>query len=361
MKVIISGGGTGGHIFPAISIANALKVLCPGVEILFVGATGKMEMEKVPAAGYEIVGLPVAGFQRRLTWKNVTFFYKLVASLLKARRVIANYKPDVVVGVGGYASGPLLRMATQLRIPALIQEQNSYPGVTNRLLAVKVNKICVAYPNMERFFPKEKVQLTGNPIRQILYSLPSKKEGMAAFGLEEGKKVLFLTGGSLGARSLNEGMLAGLEMLKKSDVEVVWQTGKFYHEKVVEQVTRSGARNVKVFDFINNMDMAYAASDLIISRAGAGAISEVALLGKAAIFVPSPNVSEDHQTKNAMSLVEKRAAKLVKDADCDQLVSVALDLICNEDQLNELKCNVKAFAYPHADIVIAEEIIKLVE
>jgi UDP-N-acetylglucosamine--N-acetylmuramyl-(pentapeptide) pyrophosphoryl-undecaprenol N-acetylglucosamine transferase len=359
MKVIISGGGTGGHIFPAISIANALKERDPQTEILFVGAEGKMEMEKVPAAGYEIIGLPVAGFQRRLTLKNVTFFFKLAASMLKAKSVVKNFKPDVVVGVGGYASGPVLRVASQRGIPAIIQEQNSFPGVTNRILAKKVSKICVAYPNMERFFPTSKIILTGNPIRQNLASEINRREAANYFGLNPEKKVVFVTGGSLGARTINEGVLSGYQKLIDEDVQLIWQTGKYYYDKIASQVEESD--HVKIMAFVDRMEAAFALADVVVSRAGASSISEIAMLEKAAVFVPSPNVSEDHQTKNAMALVQKEAAEMVRDSEVEkELVDKVLGLLKDEERLAKLKKNVVAFAMPNAAQTIVDELLKLV-
>ncbi|GAF02656.1 undecaprenyldiphospho-muramoylpentapeptide beta-N-acetylglucosaminyltransferase [Saccharicrinis fermentans] len=360
MKVIISGGGTGGHIFPAISIANALKVADPSVQLLFVGAEGKMEMEKVPAAGYEIVGLPVAGFQRRLTFKNVTFFFKLAASMRKAKKVVRQFKPDVVVGVGGYASGPVLRVATANNIPTIIQEQNSYPGVTNKILSKKVSKICVAYPGMERFFPALKIILTGNPIRQNLLNRVGREEAAAYFGLDPNRKVVFVTGGSLGAGTINEGIQAGYGLLEKEGVQLIWQTGKYYYKKIKEAVPEN--KNIKIMAFVDRMEAAFSLADVVVSRAGASSISEIALLGKATVFVPSPNVSEDHQTKNAMALVKEDAAEMVRDGDvAEELVVKVLALLNDDGRLEMLKQHVKKFAMPDAAKVIVEELFKLVK
>ncbi len=360
MKVIISGGGTGGHIFPAVSIANALKETDSTIEILFVGAEGKMEMEKVPAAGYDIVGLPVAGFQRRLTFKNITFFFKLAASMLKARKVVKNFNPDVVVGVGGYASGPVLRVASQKEIPSIIQEQNSFPGVTNRILAKKVSKICVAYPEMDRFFPASKIVLTGNPIRQNLLSKVDRKEAAAYFGLDPDKKVVFVTGGSLGARTINEGIKAGYQQLIDQGVQLIWQTGKYYYDHITKEVQEND--QIKIMAFVDKMEAAFSLADVVVSRAGASSISEIALLGKATVFVPSPNVSEDHQTKNAMALVKEDAAEMVADKDvADHLVSKVLGLLNNEERLTLLKKNVAGFAKPDAAKHIVEELMLLVK
>ncbi len=359
MKVIISGGGTGGHIFPAISIANEIKKRDKNAQILFVGAEGKMEMEKVPAAGYEIVGLPVAGFQRRITYKNVTFFFKLFASMQKAKKVVKDFKPDVVVGVGGYASGPVLRVACNKKIPAVIQEQNSYPGVTNKILAQKVSKICVAYPNMERFFPKEKIILTGNPIRQNLVQKMDRKEAADLFGLDPEKKVVFVTGGSLGARTINDGVLDGYGKLLDLGVQLIWQTGKYYFEKINEMVEER--EGLKVMAFVERMEVAFSLADVVVSRAGASSISEIAMLKKPTVFVPSPNVSEDHQTKNAMALVNENAAVLVKDTDVkERLIDEVLQLISEDKKLIELEENVTKFAMPDAAAHIVDEILKLV-
>lgn len=359
MKVIISGGGTGGHIFPAVSIANALKERDSSIEILFVGAEGKMEMEKVPAAGYDIVGLPVAGFQRRLTLKNITFFFKLAASMLKARKVVKQFNPDVVVGVGGYASGPVLRVATNNNIPTIIQEQNSFPGVTNKILSKKVSKICVAYPGMEHFFPFAKIVLTGNPIRQNLLIKPSRVEAAKYFGLNPDKKVVFVTGGSLGARTINDGISAGYEKMLKEDIQVIWQTGKYYYDQIKNSVKEQN--NIKIMAFVDRMEAAFSLADVVVSRAGASSISEIAMLNKAAVFVPSPNVSEDHQTKNAMALVSKDAAEMVADKDVNgMLVDRVLALLLKEERLLELQKNVSQFAMPNAASHIVDELFKLV-
>lgn len=361
MKIIISGGGTGGHVFPAISIADAIKKLNPDAEILFVGAKGKMEMERVPKAGYKIVGLPVAGFQRRLTFKNVTFFFKLAASMLKARKIIRQFKPDVVVGVGGYASGPVLRVAAAKKIPSLIQEQNSFPGVTNRLLSKKVSKICVAYPNMERFFPKEKIILTGNPIRQALSENTNKDEAYQEFGLQPDKKTILSIGGSLGAGSINKGIQAKINLLKDSNIQMIWQTGKNYFDEISKSIDLQNFPNLKIMPFIQRMDLAYNIADVVVSRAGAGTISELAALGKATILVPSPNVSEDHQTKNAMSLVEKNAAILINDNEtCEKLLPEAIELINNDVKIKELQKNILEFAMPDAGMAIAGQVFLVV-
>ena len=361
IRVIISGGGTGGHIFPALSIANAVKAKCPDAEILFVGADNRMEMQRVPAAGYRIIGLPVSGFDRKNLLKNVAVLWRLVKSQCKARRVIREFQPHVAVGVGGYASGPTLKMAGSMGIPTLIQEQNSYAGVTNKLLAQKAHRICVAYEGMERFFPKDKILLTGNPVRQnLLDNRVAHDEAVRSFGLDPAKKTILVVGGSLGARTLNESMLQAWDALKESDVQVIWQTGKYYYEQITAQLKGKELPNVHVCDFISSMDAAYAAADLVISRAGAGSISEFCLLGKAVILVPSPNVAEDHQTKNALALVKKDAALYVKDADAAvQLLPLALDTIGNEEMLSNLRKNILTLAYHHSAEVIADEVIAL--
>ncbi len=360
IKVIISGGGTGGHIFPAIAIADALTRLYPQVDILFVGAKGKMEMEKVPDAGYRIIGLPVAGFQRRLTLKNVTFFFKLASSIFKARSIIRGFKPDVVVGVGGYASGPVLRAASSKKIPTLIQEQNSFPGITNRILAKKALVICVAYSGMERFFDASKIVITGNPVRQNLTVNTGSIEAYNYFGLNPELKTILVIGGSLGARSINNGILNQVRNIKESNTQVIWQTGKIYFDEIEKSTRELGLSNLVVVPFIKRMDLAYSVADVVVSRAGAGTISELALLKKAVILVPSPNVSEDHQTRNAMALVVKNAAIMVKDSDSSQkLLSEALKLINNNEKIAELEKNIKEFAIEKSDEIIAKNVIKL--
>ena len=355
-NIIISGGGTGGHIFPAISIANAIKVLEPETNILFVGALGKIEMEKVPAAGYKIIGLPVAGLQRRLTVKNISFIFKLIRSLRKSKTIIKDFKPDVVVGVGGYASGPVLYKANKMKIPTLIQEQNSYAGITNKLLAKKAKKICVAYEGMEKYFPKEKIILTGNPVRQdLLNKIGDKEEGQNHFDLKKDKKTILIVGGSLGARTINQSVIGDIDKIGKSDCQLLWQTGKYYFDDAKNAAEESGFNNIKVLDFITRMDMAYAAADIIISRAGAGTISELCLVGKPVILVPSPNVAEDHQTKNALALASKDAEAREK------LMDAALELIKNEGQIKVLSENVKGMALSDSAKIIAEEVLKQVE
>ena len=317
-RIIVSGGGTGGHIFPALSIADAIKRKYPAAKILFVGADNRMEMQRVPDAGYDIVGLPIAGFDRKNLLKNIKVLWLILKSQRMAKKIIKDFAPQVAVGVGGYASGPTLKMAASMNIPTLIQEQNSYAGVTNKILAKKAKVICVAYDGMERFFPHEKIKLTGNPVRKSLIDMRSNRsEALRGMGIEEGKKCVLIVGGSLGARSINESIVAQLDLIKaNSDIQFVWQTGKLYFEEMKQRVAAAGKpENLTITDFVSNMADALSAADLVVSRAGAGSISEFALLGKAVILVPSPNVSEDHQTKNAMALVEKDAAIYVADAN----------------------------------------------
>lgn len=354
-RFIVSGGGTGGHIFPALSIAEGLKQRFPGAEILFVGAMGKMEMERVPAAGFPIVGLPVAGFHRGEILRNLAFLPKLAASMLKAFRVVRKFKPDCVIGVGGYASGPVLKVAAQLGIPTVLQEQNSYAGVTNRLLGKKADKICVAYRNMERFFPPKKIVFTGNPVRKGLENLDGRRtEALQFFGLEAGQPVVLVVGGSLGARSLNNGLLLKLEEMRRSGVQFLWQSGRIYHRELVSELEKKPAGNIRLMEFIHRMDLAFAAADLVISRAGAGTISELCVVGKPAILVPSPNVSEDHQTANARALADVGAALLLPDAEVNEkLVQEALALVHDKERLARLSENCKKLATPAAteDIV----------
>lgn len=361
IRVIVSGGGTGGHIFPALSIANAVKTKCPEAEILFVGAENRMEMQRVPAAGYRIIGLPVSGFDRKNLLKNIAVLWRLMKSRCKARRIIRDFAPHVAVGVGGYASGPTLKEAGAMGIPTLLQEQNSYAGVTNKLLAKQAACICVAYEGMERFFPKEKIKLTGNPVRQnLLDATITHDEAVRTFGLDPTRKTVLIVGGSLGARTLNESMLAAWDALKDSDVQFIWQTGKYYYDDITRQLEGRELPNVHVCDFISSMDAAYAAADLVISRAGAGSISEFCLLGKAVILVPSPNVSEDHQTKNALALVSKDAALYVKDVDAPTaLIPLALDAVKDEARLSALSQNILTLAFHHSAEVIADEVIAL--
>ncbi len=362
MKVIISGGGTGGHIFPAIAIANALKTRVPDADILFVGAKGRMEMEKVPRAGYPIEGLWISGFQRKLTLQNLLFPIKLLSSMLRARQIIRRFKPNAAVGVGGYASGPLLEMATRLGIPALIQEQNSYAGATNRLLAKKVQKICVAYEGMERYFPKEKIVLTGNPVRSDLVNIAtSREEALRYFALDANKKTLLVFGGSLGARTLNQAMAASANLLRqRADIQVLWQCGSLYYERFKDCET-SQLPNVRIQPFIDRMDLAYNMSDAAIGRAGALTVSELCLVGMPAILVPSPNVAEDHQTKNALALAQKEAAILIKDADAAaQMIPKALELLDDVALRQKLSLNIRQLAKPNAADDIAQEVIRLI-
>ncbi len=360
-NIIISGGGTGGHVFPAIAIADALKQADKDINILFVGALGRMEMERVPAAGYEIVGLPVTGFQRKLSFKNVVFFFKLLQSIFIARRIIKSFNPVVVVGVGGYASGPVVREAAKKGIPTLIQEQNSYAGVTNRLLSKKAKKICVAYEYMEKYFPKEKIIITGNPVRQDLVELSQiKTDALKYFNINPEHKVILVMGGSLGARTINQSCLAYLKAIIGQSAILIWQTGKIYHERVNEQVQKYKADNIKLFDFISRIDYAYAAADLIISRAGALTISELQLVGKPAILVPSPNVAENHQMKNAMALVSKDAAIMIADEEAEQnLVPQALELLKDETRMGKLAKHILKMKKTNAAKIIADEILKL--
>lgn len=365
LRVIISGGGTGGHIFPAVSIANAIKEKRPDARILFVGAEGRMEMQRVPAAGYEIKGLPIAGFNRKNLLKNVSVLFKIMKSRRMARKILRDFKPQVAVGVGGYASGPTLNVAESMGIPTLLQEQNSYAGVTNKLLAKKAKRICVAYDGMERFFPKDSILFTGNPVRQnLLEQNISKDEAVRSFGLVPGKATILIVGGSLGARTLNESMLGNLPLVKQQNkVQFIWQTGKYYSEEIQAELKRRGCpQNLVVMDFISDMRQAFAAADLIISRAGAGSISEFCLLGKPAILVPSPNVAEDHQTKNALSLVQKDAALYVTDADARRsLLPLAINTVSDHSRLEVLSFNIKKLARPNAASDIADEVIKLAE
>jgi len=362
-KFIVSGGGTGGHIFPALSIADGLRKRFPDCEILFVGAEGKMEMEKVPAAGYRIVGLPVAGFHRGEILRNFAFIPKLISSMLKAKKVVKDFSPDVVIGVGGYASGPILRVAASLGIPTVLQEQNSFAGVTNKILGKKAKKICVAYDKMERFFPAEKIVFTGNPIRKGLESIvPRSDEAKEYFNVTTDQPVILVVGGSLGARTLNQSMLANLELIRKSEAVIIWQTGKYYYSAIKGQLSANPVENIRLMEFIPRMDLAYSVADLVISRAGAGTISELCMVGAASILVPSPNVSEDHQTFNAMSLVEKDAAILVKDADAvRELIPDALALVNNREKCLRLSQNILKLATPHATDDIVEVIATLLK
>lgn len=364
LRVIVSGGGTGGHIFPAVSIANAIKAKHPQAEILFVGAEGRMEMHRVPAAGYKIIGLPIAGFDRKNMFKNIIVLWKILKCERLAKKVIKDFKPMVAVGVGGYASGPTLKVAGSMGIPTLIQEQNSYAGVTNKILAKSAKKICVAYEGMERFFPKEKIVLTGNPVRQgLVDSRISKAEASEKFGLDKNLKTVLIIGGSLGARTLNESVLGHLDEIRNSDVQFIWQTGKYYSDEIKKRMSEvKPLDNLRVMDFISDMDYAYAVADLVVSRAGAGSISELCVLNKPAILIPSPNVAEDHQTKNAMALANKSAAILLKDADApEKLVEMAINTVNDSDMLRTLAENAGKMAFRNSADVIADEVCKLAE
>ncbi len=362
-KIIISGGGTGGHIFPAIAIANAIKEQLPDAQILFVGAEGKMEMERVPKAGYEIIGLPIRGFQRKQPLTFWDTLKRLFKSLRLAKHLLQKEQPAVVVGVGGYASAAVLYEAGKMKIPTLIQEQNSYPGLTNKILAKRVQKICVAYDKMERFFPADKLIFTGNPIRQdLLEKLSDKKPIYDYYQLDSSKKTVLVVGGSLGARTLNDSIKQHLELLGKQDFQVIWQTGKYYYSSLQNELQDRLPNNVKMLQFVDRMDWAYGIADLVVSRAGALTISELSALGKATILVPSPNVAEDHQTKNAMALVEKNAGILVRDAEAhEKLVPEILHLLQNEDKRKELESAILYFAKRNAGNEIAEEVVKLIQ
>lgn len=360
LKFIVSGGGTGGHIYPAIAIANELKLRFPDAEFLFVGAKDKMEMQKVPQAGYKIEGLWIAGLQRKLTVQNMMFPFKLMSSLWKSRQIINKFKPDVVIGTGGFASGPLLQVANSRNIPTVVQEQNSYPGITNKLLSKKANKICVAYENLERFFPKEKIVLTGNPVREDLLNIDAKRnEAITHFNLDANKKTLLVLGGSLGARRINQLIEKEIYNIVSKDIQVIWQCGKFY---INEYKHFSDGKNVQVLDFIDRMDLVYAAADFVISRAGASSVSELCLVGKPTIFIPSPNVAEDHQTKNARAIVDKNGAILLKENELDEKFETTFsNLISDESLQKELSQNIKSLAKPNATKDIVEEIIKLIK
>lgn len=362
-KIILSGGGTGGHIFPAVAIANELKKQMPDCKILFVGALGRMEMEKVPKAGYEIVGLPIAGLQRRFTLSNLTFPFKLISSLIKARGIIKSFSPNVVIGTGGYASGPILRAATNKGIPTLIQEQNSFAGITNKILGAKVNRICVAYEGMEKFFPKEKIVFSGNPVRQDIANVDQKRdEALQFFKLDPTKKTVLVIGGSLGARTINLAMAEGLEELAKNNLQLIWQTGKNYFETAKERTASLASKNIYSFDFIQRMDLAYAAADIVVSRAGASSVSELCNTGKPCILVPSPNVAEDHQTKNAMALVNKNAALLVKDAEAaSTLIKKTIELASNASMQKDLSEKISKLAIYNSTEIIAKEILALLK
>ena len=362
-RFIISGGGTGGHIFPALSIANAIREKWPQAAILFVGAENRMEMERVPAAGYEIVGLPVAGFNRKQLHKNVSVGIKLIKSLRRAKEIVKSFRPDVVIGVGGYASAPVLRAAVSQKIPTLLQEQNSLAGMANKWLGKKASTICVAYEGMDRFFPKDRIVLTGNPCRQDLTITPNSiLEGNRFFNLDPAKKTILMLGGSLGARTLNDSIVRAFPEIEKSKIQIIWQCGKYYYDEMMElSIAGKIPPNVLLFDFVSRMDLAYSVADLVISRAGAGSISEFSILGKPVILVPSPNVAEDHQTQNAMALVQENAAILVADDTApNQLFSVALNLVNNQTKLMELSANIMRFAQHNSADRIVDEITKLI-
>ncbi len=363
-RVIVCGGGTGGHIFPALSIANALRRLEPDIEILYVGALGRMEMEKVPEAGYKIIGLPVMGLQRKLTLQNIKVLFNLFKSLRMAKKILKEFKPDAVVGVGGYASGPMGKVAAKSGVPLLLQEQNSYAGVTNKLLGKRASKICVAYDGMERFFPADKIVKTGNPVRKdLLDALDHKAEAMEYYGLDSTKKTLLITGGSLGAGTINNAIENSLEKIAAwIDVQVLWQCGGYYYEALKARLADKLPKNVKLMPFLKRMDYAYAVADLVVARAGASTISELCLLGKAAILVPSPNVAEDHQTKNAMALVNKGAAVMVKDSEADKMLCSRVEqIIDNDEMLLSLRSEIKHLALYNSDEVIAKQVLDLMK
>lgn len=361
-RVIISGGGTGGHIFPAIAIANKIKEKYPGCQILFVGADGKMEMEKVPKAGYEIVGLPIRGLQRKLTLKNLLVPFKLWASLRKAKKIIRTFRPQIAIGVGGYASAAVLRVASKMGVPTLLQEQNSFPGMTNKWLADRAKTICVAYDNLERFFPKEKIVKTGNPVRSEVVQIEGKREkALQHFELESTRKTILVIGGSLGARTLNNSFIGGIQKLLDAGYQVIWQCGKMYLDQLKPEVSKLNSSHIFLSDFVYEMDLAYAAADIIVSRAGAISVSEVCLVGKPVILVPSPNVAEDHQTKNAMALVEKQAAVLVKDSEAPaRLVDVTIELLSDPKKCEGLASHIKQLGIADATDRILKEVEKLV-
>lgn len=362
-RVIISGGGTGGHIFPAVAIANKIKEENPKAKILFIGAEGKMEMEKVPQAGYEIIGLPIRGFQRKFALSNFLLPFKILQSIWKARKIIKKFNPQVVIGVGGYASGPTLQMATMLKIPTVIQEQNSFAGKTNKILGNKVSKVCVAYENMERYFPEDKIVFTGNPVRANVVEIEGKREkAFDYFGLNASKKTILVVGGSLGARTLNDSLKTKIKQLQESEIQVIWQCGKYQHDSLKEELKNTDMTGIVLTEFILKMDLAYAAADVIISRAGALAVSELCLIGKPIILIPSPNVAEDHQTKNAMALVKNGAAIMIPDQEGrEKMVNTMLKLIKDETQQKQLAENIKKMATPAADEKIAaviKEVLK---
>lgn len=362
-RIIISGGGTGGHIFPAISIARALKRISPDTEILFVGAEGRMEMEKVPAAGFQIIGLDIQGFNRKSLLKNLILPFKIIKSLMKAYKILRDFKPDVAVGVGGYASGPLLHAAGKRNIPYVIQEQNSYAGITNKKLSKDAAKICVAFDGMDKFFPSDKILLTGNPIRRESVDIQGKREeALQFFSLSDSRKTILVVGGSLGSLTLNESLLAGVDKVIENNVQVIWQCGTYYYESYKKKLSEKAESQIKLLPFLGRMDLAYAAADVIISRAGAGTIAELCVVGKPVILVPSPNVAEDHQTVNARSLESKGAAVIIRDAEAvENLMDEAIGLLKNEVKCTELSLNIRVLAITNADEVIANQVLKLAE
>jgi UDP-N-acetylglucosamine--N-acetylmuramyl-(pentapeptide) pyrophosphoryl-undecaprenol N-acetylglucosamine transferase len=362
-RLIISGGGTGGHIFPAIAIANRFRERYPDAQILFVGATGRMEMTRVPEAGYKIIGLWISGLQRKLTWSNLMFPLKVVVSFLRAMAILRKYKPHAVIGTGGYASGPIMIAATRFKIPAVVQEQNSFAGLANKQVAGKVSKVCVAYDGMEKYFPKDKIVLTGNPVRKDILNTGEKREkALIHFGFDANVKTLLVIGGSLGARTINESLLAGIEKLIDAGVQVIWQTGKGYYDTIKQQLTQHNLLRIRVHDFVREMDLAYAAADVVVSRSGALAVSELCIAGKPCVLVPSPNVAEDHQTKNAMALVSKDAAAMIADKDArEKLVDEALKLLFDEQRARKLSENIIKLARPNATNDIVAEIEKLIK
>ncbi len=361
-KILISGGGTGGHIYPGIAIANELKKRDEDTDILFVGAKGKMEIEKVPDAGYKILGLPVSGLHRKITIKNIVVIFKLLSSLIKARKILKEYKPDLVVGVGGYASGPMLRIASGKGIPTLLQEQNSHAGITNRILGKKAKTICVAYEGMDKYFPKEKIVMTGNPVRENVFELKTRTDkALKYFNISGNNKVLLIMGGSLGAQTINESITDNLDLISKANIDLIWQTGKYYFNTISESFKDDKFKNVRIVDFISRMDYAYAVSDVIVARAGASTISELCLAGKPVILVPSPNVAEDHQTKNAMALVKNNAALMIKDSDArKKLIPEAIKLINNNSLSESLSRNCRKMGIKDSAERIVDEIYKLI-
>ncbi len=363
LKVIISGGGTGGHVYPAIAIADALKKKTRHSHILFVGAKGKIEMEKVPKAGYPILGLNIAGLQRRLTYKNLFFIFRLICSIIKARNIVKRFNPDVVIGVGGYASGPVLYVAAKRRIPTVIQEQNSYPGLTNRLLAKKVNKICVAYDKMDEYFPGSKIYLTGNPVRQDIINIENKRnEALIYFGLSAEKKTLLVLGGSQGAATVNQSIKENLELLLGNDIQLIWQTGKLYYNKISDFIKKLNKPGVTAVSFIDRMDLAYNVCDMVVSRAGAITVSEICVVQKPAVFIPSPNVANDHQTKNAMALANHNAALIIKDSQAvEKLGKIVLDMIFDEEKMHRLKEKIAGFAIKDATDKIASVVMSSIK